>query len=241
MVQPQMGQQKKGLGVWAWVAIGCVGLLVLAGAGVGIAGWMLKKKVQSMAEDPTATIEMIAALNPDIEVVDRDSDAGTVTIRNKKTDETVTVSMADLAERRISFSTDEGEATFAVDEEAGTFEMRGADGSTAQLGSGARVPDWVPGYPGATAEGVYASQDATTESGTFSLSTTDSLDEVFQHLRGALQDAGYKVTENRYSGSGGEGAMLVGEMEDGSSTITYTLGTNEGRVQVTGGYTRQKS
>ena len=243
MVQPQqMGQQKKGLGVWVWVAIGCVGILVLGGLAAGVGGWMLKRKVQSMAESPTAAIEMIAALNPDIEVVDKDPGAGTVTIRDKASGKTMTVDMDDVKDGRISFSTDEGDASMSFDSDAGTMEIRseGADGAVAQLGGSVRLPGWVPSYPGGTSEGVYSAQDATTESGTFTLSTTDSLDDVFGYYRGQLESGGYQVTENRYSGPQGDGAMLVGEREDGSRTLTFTLQAAEGKTQVMGGYTQKK-
>lgn len=241
MVQPQqMGQQKKGLGVWGWVAIGCVGILVLGGIAAGVGGWMLKRKVQSMAEDPTAAIEMIAALNPDIEVVGKDTDAGTVTIRDKKSGETMTVDMDDLKDGKISFTTDEGTTSLAMDQEAGKVEVRGADGAVAQFGGNTQLPGWVPSYPGAASEGVYSAQDATSESGTFTLSTTDSLDAVFGFYRSQLQGGGYKVTENRYSSPQGDGAMLVGETEDGSRTLTFTLQASEGKTQVMGGYTQKK-
>ena len=242
MVQPhQMGQQKKGLGVFAWVAIGCVGLLVLGGIAVGGMFWYGARKVQSLAEDPTAAIEMMAALNPDVEVVDKDSDAGTVTIRDKKTGETMTVDMDDLKEGRISFSTDEGTASFDVNQAEGTMEIRGADGAVAQFGGSTELPSWVPSYPGATSEGVYTAQDATQESGTFTASTTDSLDDVFAYYRGQLQNGGYKITENRYSSPQGDGAMLVGEAQDGGQTLTFTLQASEGKTQVMGGYTKKKA
>ena len=242
MVQPhQMGQpQKKGLGVFAWVAIGCVGLLVLGGLAVGVGGWMLKRKVQSMAEDPTAAIEMMAAMNPDIEVVDKDSDAGTVTIRNKQTNETMTVDMDDLKEGRISFTSDQGTTSLDMNQEEGSMEIKGADGAVATFGGAAELPSWLPSYPGASSEGVYNAQDATTESGTFTLSTADSLDDVFTFYRDQLQGAGYKVTENRYSGPQGDGAMVVGESEDGGTTVTFTLQAAEGKTQVMGGYQKKK-
>ena len=245
MVQPQHSvQQKKGLGVWAWVAIGCVGLLVVGGLAIGGAVWYGARKVSTMAkdmaEDPTAAIEMIAALNPDIEVVGKDGAAGTVTIRDKKSGETMTVDMDDLKEGRISFTTDEGTSSLSLDQEAGSMVVQGADGAVAQFGGATQLPGWIPAYPGAASEGVYSAQDATTESGTFTLATTDSLDAVFAYYKQQLESGGYQVTENRYSGPQGDGAMLVGETEGGGRTLTFTLQASEGKTQVMGGYTRQK-
>jgi hypothetical protein len=245
-MQPhQMGQQpKKGLGVVGWVAIGCVGVILVVGVVAGGLFFYGARKVKAMADDPTAAIEMMAALNPDIEVVDKDTDAGTVTIRDKKSGQTMTVDMDDLKEGRINFSTSEGnEASVSFDQDAGKVEIRseGADGAVAQFGGDTKLPAWVPSYPGATSEGVYSAQDAQSESGSFTLSSTDSLDEVFGFYRSQLQSGGYKVTENRYSSPQGDGAMLVGETADGNRTLTFTMQAAEGKVQVMGGYTQKKS
>jgi hypothetical protein len=242
MVQPQqMGQQqKKGLGAWGWVAIGCVGLLVVSSLAVGGVVWYGARKVKSLAEDPTAAISMLAALNPDIEVVGRDSNAGTVTIRDKKSGETMTVDMDDLKEGRISFTTDEGTASLSIDQDAGRMEIRGADGAVAQFGGSTQVPAWVPSYPGATSEGVFSAQDGKSESGTFTLSTGDSLDSVFGYYRAQLVSGGYEISENRYSSPQGDGAMLVGERGDGTRTLTFTLQAVDGKTQVMGGYTQKR-
>jgi hypothetical protein len=241
MVQPMQTGQKKGMGVWAWVAIGCVGILVLGAVGIGGVFWWGARKVKSMADDPTVAIEMMAALNPDIEVVGKDTEAGTVTIRDKNTGQTMTVDMEDVQEGRISFTSENGEANLSFDQESGGMEIHSeSEGATAHFGGDTKIPDWVPAYPGATSEGVFAAQDAQSESGTFTLSTGDSLDDVFAFYKAQLEAGGYKVTENRYSGPQGDGGMLVGETADGARTVTFTLGTGEGKTSVMGGYTQKK-
>jgi len=78
MVQPQsVPPQKKGMSVWAWVAIGCVGLLVLGGVGFGALAWWGAHKVKSMAADfqehpELAAAKMVIAANPDLETVSSD-------------------------------------------------------------------------------------------------------------------------------------------------------------------------
>lgn len=243
MVQPvQPVQQKKGLGAVAWIAIGCVGLVVLGGIGVGGVVWYGARKAKQMVEDPTAPLEMMAALNPDVEVVGKDRDAGTITVRDKRSGETVTVDMDDLAQGKISFSGSDGSASVAIDQQNGQLEMRaeGPDGAVAQIGGSQQLPSWVPAYPGGTTEGVYSAEDATSQSGSFTLSATAGFDEVFAFYRDQLAAGGYKVSENRFNSPDGQTGIIAGEMPDGSRTVTFTLSTAEGKVAVLGGYTQKK-
>jgi hypothetical protein len=246
MVQPQ--QAKKGLGVWAWVAIGCVGFLVLGAMAVGGFMWWGARKMQSVAQDfandPTAAIEMALKLNPEVEVIDRDKDAGTVTVRNKKTGETVTLNMEDIQQGRFSFESSEGSATVNFDSSAGTLEVETEDadggGGTMSFGGGAEVPSWVPTYPGAQHQGVYTADTAEQSGGTFTATTGDDVDTVFAYFKGQLEGGGYKISENRFSGPQGNGGMLVGESGDGQQSLTYTLQSNEGQTQVSCMYSRKK-
>ena len=134
-MQPE-GVARKKTSVWAWVAIGCVGIVVFGAVAVGAGLWWVGRKAKAMAEDPTAVVEMIAAMNPDIEIVDRDAGNGKVTVRNKQTGETVTVDLDDIRQGKISFSSDEGEeATMSLDQETGKLQIQGEgeEGGTLSL------------------------------------------------------------------------------------------------------------
>jgi len=245
MVQPQSAPApKKGMSIWAWVAIGCVGLLVLGGVAVGGAFWWGARKVKSIAQEmqdnpSMATAKMITALNPDLEMVSSDEAAGKVTIRNTKTNQTVTVSLADIQAGKISFDTPEGQTTMNFDPQAGKMEVRGANGEVATFGA-AKLPEWVPAYPGAVAEGVYASEDGTQAGGTFGLTSADSVDQVVAFYKEQLEGAGFKVNETKYSGTGGSGGMVTGESNDGKRTVTFTVATDNGRTRVAGVYSEKK-
>ena len=243
-MQPVQGvPTKKKMSVWAWVAIGCVGIVVIGAVAVGAGLWWVGRKAKAMAEDPTAIVEMMAAMNPDIEVVDRDAGNGKVTVRNKQTGETVTVGLDDIREGKISFSSDEGEATMSLDQEAGKIEIQseGQDGGTVSFGGDTRLPDWIPTYPGAASEGVYNAETAEATTGTFSMTTTDGVDEVFAYLKGQLEGGGYTVSENRFTGPQGDGGMLSGESADGKRSLTYTMSASDGKTQVGGMYNQKKN
>jgi hypothetical protein len=247
MVQPQsVPPQKKGLSVWAWVAIGCVGILVIGGvAVVGGTWWVARKAKSALAEykdNPgMATVKMITAMNPDLELVGSDEATGKVTIKNKKTGETVTVNMADIQNGKISFDTPEGQSSMTFDQSGGKMEVHGANGETATFGGAAQLPGWVPAYPGAAPEGVYAAEDATQRGGTFGLTTGDGVSEVLSFYKAQLEGGGFKVTESKYSGPGGDGGMVVGESGDAKRTVTFTIATESGKTRVAGVYSEKKS
>jgi len=247
MVQPQsVPPQKKGMSVWAWVAIGCVGLLVLGGVGfAGLTWWGLHKAKSMVAEykdhPELAAVKMITAANPDLELVSSDEANGKVTIKNKKTGEVVTLNMADIKNGQISFDSAQGHSSLNFDQNAGKLEVKGANGQTASFGASAQLPSWVPAYPGAAAEGVYAAEDNAQRGGTFGLTTGDSVTQVFDYYKAQLNGAGFKVTESKYSGTGGDGGMVVGESNDGKRTVTFTIGAESGKTRVAGVYSEKKS
>ena len=92
--------EKKGLSPWAWVAIGCGGLLVLFAIVVTMSGMFVAKKVGDYAEEfkenPAAAAELLIKMNPELELVDSDREAGTMTIRNKEDGEVITVNYEDI-------------------------------------------------------------------------------------------------------------------------------------------------
>jgi hypothetical protein len=242
MVQPQyVPPAKKGLGVWAWLAIGCFGLLLVGGVAAGGFLWWGAKKVKNIAEEAQdnpslMAVKMITAADPDLELVSTDEAAGKVTIKKKSTGEVVTVDLEDVKDGKISFETAEGKGSLSFSQESGTMEVQGADGSRASFGGAAELPGWVPAYPGATPEGVYSAEDAAQRGGTFSLTTTDSVNDVFNFYKGQLEGAGFKVTESKYSGTG----MVVGESTDGQRTVTFTIAAEPGKTRVAGVFSEKK-
>src|SRR5262245_51615187 len=100
---PATGPQK--MSPLAKVGIGCLVFAVLCAIAIGVmfsAGvHFLKKKV---GDNPTlAAAELIIRANPELEVVDSDSKAGTLTIRNTKTGEVVTMNAKDIEDGKITF------------------------------------------------------------------------------------------------------------------------------------------
>src|SRR5215207_3396874 len=96
MTPPPVPGQKKKMSALGWIAIGCgaiaiIGILALGGAAF-IGGRFLKHKAAEFEKNPAlAAAELAIRANPDYEVVESDSDAGTLTVKNSKTGEVVTM------------------------------------------------------------------------------------------------------------------------------------------------------
>src|SRR4028119_1932331 len=92
------------------VGIGAGPILLLGILAVGVGGYIFKKKVVDPAtENPTmAAAEMIVRMNPDLELVSTDRENGTLTVKNKKDGEVVTLNASDIENGNFSIETDEG-------------------------------------------------------------------------------------------------------------------------------------
>ncbi len=101
---PPSPPAKKGLPVLAWIAIGCIGLIVLGGIAFTAVTYMgarwVKNRVEEAAEKPVETAaKMIALSNPDIQFVSADEQAKSATFRDKKTGKELTFSLDDIENR----------------------------------------------------------------------------------------------------------------------------------------------
>lgn len=233
--------KKKGLSPLAWVGIGCGGLLLLAIIAFVIAGaiglsW-LGGKAKEFEENPAmASAKLMVRMNPELELVEADDEAGTLTIRNKETGEVMTVGLDEIEEGRISFESEDGEEiTLGMeegDEEGeGAFTVRDKEGNTQmRIGAGGEedIPSWVPRYEGAEAQGTYFSQAGGEVSGGFSFETADPVDDVLAYFAEALADAGLEET-GRSSSQVGEGRYGTLNGEGGGRTVGV-MATSEGET-----------
>jgi len=216
--------ERKGLHPLAWVGIGCGVILVIIITAVLVGGFFLARTVKDVAQDfednpGLAAARFIVKASPELEEVDVDEDAGTMTVRNKKTGELITVNFDDVAEGRFSWTTD-GEEEFTIDvseAEDGTVRIESSDGEGFALTTGAAVseeiPEWVPVYPGTDPENRGTMKTTDSLNGNFTLKTGDTVAEVLDFFRNELKESGFQVNVSTYSSVGADGAMLNGSFE----------------------------
>ncbi|HEY7698165.1 MAG TPA: hypothetical protein VIE88_07095 [Vicinamibacteria bacterium] len=220
-VAPQQ-PQKKGLSPLAWVGIGCLGLLVIGGivatvVTVFIAG-KVKQVATEMEEDPVATTaKLLAAANPDVELVSTDKENRTVTFREVKTGKELTFGYDDIEKGRVTFSSGSETAELAVtpgDEGSGALTVKTSEGTaTFRAGDDAvDLPSWVPVYPGVTPKGNFSAEGADQRTGTFSFTSDDDLESILDFYEGEAKNAGLESKSRTTTNEGG--ILIIGSSDD---------------------------
>src|ERR1700691_2749330 len=134
-----------------WVLIIILGLCFLGFASCAAFGLYVAHKVKQAGIDPElwrtnpslAVGRILAATNPNVEVVRSDERAGTVTIRDKRTGKETTMTFDQARNGKFSITAD--------DDRGGTATMQfGGAANTNDL------PSWVPKYPGSEGTSTFA-------------------------------------------------------------------------------------
>lgn len=248
---PGPGAQKKGLSPWAWVAIGCGALLIVALVVMVAGGMFVAKKakdaVAGFEENPAlAAAELAVRFNPELELVESDREAGKITVRLKETGEVQTFDLSDIENGRLTFGSGEETTTIAVSgegEDAGLTVTDKEGASRLRLGAGGEeeIPAWVPRYPGASPVGQMAVQGKGETSGSYTATTGDSVPDVVERVAAQLERDGWEVTKGSYSGAGGEQSGHVNATSpDGRRTVGIFAATAEGgETQLTVSYSER--
>ena len=227
---------KKGMGPLGWIAIGCGAIALIGILAVAVGGYMFKKKVVDPAmENPgMAAAELVVRANPDLELVSSDADKNTLTVKNTKTGEVVTINAEDIKEGKLTFETAEGKTVIdgSSSGESGGIKVTGPKGEEATWGGQAPkdLPEWVPIYPGSNVQGAMDVTNAEGRSASFSLTTEDGIDDVIPYYEQALKEAGLKVSKTTMESNGEPSAILTGNSEDDKKTVTVMIGTSEGKT-----------
>lgn len=219
-----------------WILVAVLGLFLLIGIGIVAGGFFLVHKAKQAGLDPSlweknpglAATKMLTAANPDVEVLKTDEDAGKITLRDKKSGKVYTIDFEAVKEGRIKFQ-EEGQPEISLESkgsgESGSFEMKSSTGETVRFGGGAdaKVPGWVPNYPGSKPEGTFSSQGGENEGGIFMFKTGDGVKQVLGWYEQALKAAGFRVTTS--------GNLLSAE-DDSRRKVIVTLGAEDSGTAV---------
>jgi uncharacterized protein YneF (UPF0154 family) len=237
MSNGEQAPAKKGLPVWAWVGIGCGALMILVLVVVMVGGFFVARKVKDVAADfeenpALATARMIVKLNPELEEVSTDEEAGTMTVRNTETGEEITVNFEDIEEGKFSFTTGEGEINIDASEmDEGSIKVTDEEGGVVFSSGGAVSDDveaWVPIYPGCEPTNRHTMRTEQEQTGGFELETPASVKEALEFYRAALSDEGYEVTVNTFTQDDSEGGMVNGNHAEQGRNVVAILSSEGG-------------
>jgi hypothetical protein len=204
------------IGALGWILITLGTLFVLGMICVAIFVGFL----HHLVTHPEATLaHIITAANPDAEVLNTDSDAHTMRIRDRKTGEEVTLSFDDIKNGKFRMNT--------VDREGKVANV--------EIGGGAgKLPSWVPAYPGATAQGNFTARgegaNGMGEGGIVSFTTSDSVAQVMSFYQDKCKEMGLAVTLTQNTP---EGAMFNAADKDTHRNITVIVSSAHGENKTT--------
>ncbi|MEM6795585.1 MAG: hypothetical protein AAF725_16520 [Acidobacteriota bacterium] len=238
-----------GLPTWAKVGIGCGCLvLLLVAVGIGLLGWGAKKVAENFS-DPAKMAEMLIELNPDLEVVNNDPDAGTITVRDSSSGEEMTFDYSDIESGNFSFEGPDG--SFEVNEggEVVVTDAEGNETARAQageqgmtittdegvtkIGGSQNIPSWLPLHPDFQfQEGGLAMVQNDKASGMLAGESTGvTLEEAETWYRERLESEGYEI-ERTSMEFGAAKTVILNATKEGIDTLTVTLADNEGKRSV---------
>jgi len=240
---PPQTPVKKGMGPLGWVLAGCGVLILICAIAFGVIGWFAKKKITEFAENPTFNAAKIAVkVNPDLELVSSDEKTSTLTIKNKKTGEVVTINAEDAKNGHFEFKTKDGTATVDASGQQGTFKVTTGKGETATFGAGSpqNLPSWLPAYPGATVAGTFDTTNAEGHTAAFSVTTKDPPDKVLDYYEAQLKSAGLKVDKTTISSNGQNGGTVTAKSDDEKREASIIVGSANGETTATITFTEKK-
>jgi hypothetical protein len=177
-----------------------------------------------MTRNPGLAIsKMVVAANPDVKVLNTDDRAGTITIRDSKTGEVMTLSFDDVKSGKFKMSvTDQNGKTGSMEIGAGT----------------GKTPSWVVVYPGAKAEGNFTARaddgSGKGSGGVVTFSTSDAPSKVIEFYSEKIPGMGMKVISTTTTPDGG---MIIAQGEDEKRSMQIIVGKGSGNDRTTLGIT----
>ncbi len=199
----------------------------------------LINKGKDFVEDLEANPEMTIArgfvkMSPDFEEVEVDEEAGTITVRNKKSGEIFIADVDDLKEGRFTLTGEDGKAviTAGAGDDEGSFKIT-AGGGALEIGGGnaSDVPSWIPVMPGAEVEPLFAMSADGVSRGSVKIVTDKDAKDVLEFYRKAMEKAGFEIQTSSYSGGGDSVDMLNGQSKDPKRSLMVNVTSDsEGKV-----------
>ncbi len=243
-----------------------VGIILLIGGCVSTCTYFAAKKAREYTRNAQrnpayASLSLAASLSPDIQVLSKDETSGKITVRNKKTGETVTINTNDYTAANIGRALEEiaksaqvaavrestvtQSATAAAPEPTEREEQTApapepkisagkAAAMTATLGN---FPKYLPAYPGATTVESQLNNMMGMTMGNYAAVTTDKPDDVVGFYEKKLTAAGFTIVgQNNDSNDNGPVRALSATISGPQRTVAVTATSEAGgkvRLEIT--------
>jgi len=209
-----------------WVLVVILGLFVLGGLATVGTGLFIAHKVRQagfdsglMRRNPGyAVAKMFLGSHPDLEEVSHDDNAGSITLRDRRTGKETTLNFSDIQNGRFHITAE------------------GDNGGTATLdfgGGAAKLPAWLPAYPGSNGKATFSASGTDNqvfkEGGTFAFTTADLPTQVLSFYQDKVRDLGMKVNVTTTTPQGG---MFTAADEGSHRSLTIVVGRSGSETSV---------
>jgi len=238
--------KKKGMSPLAWILIGCGGVAVIGLVVLVVGGLFIFQKGKELVEDyeanpELATAKMMAAVHPEIELVDSDPNDDEVLFRNSKTGEEVIVDMKAIREGRFQLKDVDGKTVFAVepDPESGSMTVTTAEGRSAYLRGDVALPQWLEAYPGTEARSILDTTTDEMRGGMLNMQTSDAIEDVLVFFEKSLGANGLSTEVSRFGAGETKGGTVKGRSDDGKREITISASAYEDLTNITVQFTER--
>jgi hypothetical protein len=208
-----------------WILLGIAGFIFLCGVAVVATGWFFFQKVrqagvssETMRNNPAVGIaKILAAVNPDIELLKVDEDRGVVIVRNTKEDKIYRLNFEDLKKGKVVYQ-EEGKDPVSVEVQQGAAAEH-------------KLPGWFPTYPGMKVEGLFSLESGEGDNLSFSFTTADSVDKVARFFDEELNRAGWKVNSNLLTQNNVRTGGVVQADDEKGRTVIVNLEEDNGKTK----------
>jgi hypothetical protein len=213
-----------------WILAGILGVALLAGVAVFAGGvWIAQKAKQAgvdadlFRDNPgLAVSKLIAAADPDAEIISTDPSDETVIVRDRRNGKEVTLTFDQVkkGDFRLKANDDEGHRALV---------QIGGSGDTA------KVPAEVPVYPGAKVKSTFqvdGNGEKTLGAYEYEFATPDPPAKILDYYHRTLEQAGMKLALHTHTANGG---MLVAEDDANRRTlrVIVTRDSDETTINLT--------
>jgi hypothetical protein len=234
-----------------WILVAVLALFVVFGIAVVGGGLFLVHKAKQAGLDPElmrnnpglATAKLLAATNPDLEVVSHDDQRGLITIRQRSTGKTMTVNFDELKRGKLTFREDGKDALTLEahgDGDTGSLQMKSGSESLNIGANQATLPPWIPAYPNSKPASNFSMTGKEGTSASFQFQTQDGPKDVVAFYETGLKQAGFRINATTTSENGGSsGGMVSAEDTANKRTVAVIVGTGNNGTTVSVTYSQK--